>query len=105
MEAAAKANNPNRPADPGEVRLESVNPPQFRQVLADLPIGKASQPLVGPDGIGLVSVCTREQKNLATPSRQEIERKLVNERVELLSRQLMRDLHRQANLDLRDKGV
>jgi peptidyl-prolyl cis-trans isomerase SurA len=61
--------------------------------------------LVGPDGIGLVSVCTREQKNLATPSRQEIERKLVNERVELLSRQLMRDLHRQANLDLRDKGV
>jgi len=105
MEAAAKANNPNRPADPGEVRLEGVNPPQFRQVLADLPIGKASQPLIGPDGIGLVSVCTREQKNLATPSRQEIERKLVNERVELLSRQLMRDLHRQANLDLRDKGV
>ena len=61
--------------------------------------------LIGPAGIGLVSVCTREQKNLATPSRQEIERKLVNERVELLSRQLMRDLHRQANLDLRDKGV
>ncbi len=32
MEAYAKANNPpNRPIDPGEVRVEGVNPPAFRQ--------------------------------------------------------------------------
>jgi hypothetical protein len=29
---------------------------------------------------------------------------LVNERVEMLSRQMMRDLHRRANIDRRDNG-
>ena len=32
MEQAAKANNSPHPADPGEVRLDTVNPPAFRQV-------------------------------------------------------------------------
>jgi peptidyl-prolyl cis-trans isomerase SurA len=105
MEQAAKSVNPNRPVDPGEVRLEGVNPPQFRQVLATLPLGKSSEPLVGPDGIGLVSVCSREQKNVATPSKAEIQRQLVSERAELLSRQVMRDLHRDATIDLRNRGV
>jgi peptidyl-prolyl cis-trans isomerase SurA len=105
MDQVAKASNPTRPADPGEVRLEAVNPPQFRQVLATLPLGKASQPLIGPDGIGVVTVCSREQKNLAMPARQDIQRQLIGERVELLSRQLMRDLHRQATIDIRGGGV
>src|SRR3984957_13666111 len=33
MEQTAKANNSPRPADPGEIRLETVNPPAFRQML------------------------------------------------------------------------
>jgi peptidyl-prolyl cis-trans isomerase SurA len=105
MEQIAKAANPSRPANPGDVRLEAVNPPQFRQVLATLPIGKPSQPLVGPDGIGVVTVCSRDQKNVATPSRDDIRRQLISERVELLSRQLMRDLRRQASIEIRRGGV
>jgi peptidyl-prolyl cis-trans isomerase SurA len=105
MEQVAKANNPNRPVDPGEVRLEVVNPPQFRQVLATLPLGKASQPLVGPDGIGVVTVCSRDEKNLATESKDDIRRRLVGERVELLSRQLMRTLRQQATIDIRNGAV
>jgi peptidyl-prolyl cis-trans isomerase SurA len=105
MEQVAKANNQSRPVDPGEVRLENVNPPQFRQVLATLPIGKASQPLVGPDGIGVVSVCSRTEKNLATESRQAIQQQLIADRVELFSRQLLRTLHREATIDVRHGGV
>jgi peptidyl-prolyl cis-trans isomerase SurA len=105
MEQVAKAANPSRPADPGEVRLESVNPPAFRQLLATLPIGTATQPLVAQDGISVVVVCSREQKNLATASKEDTQRKLLNERIELLSRQLLRDLRRQATIDMRANGA
>ncbi|MBN9561945.1 MAG: peptidylprolyl isomerase [Alphaproteobacteria bacterium] len=105
MEAAAKANNSPRPADPGDVRLESVNPPQFRQMLASLPTDRASQPLVAHDGIAVVIVCSRDQKNLAELSKDEIGGRLISERVELLSRQLQRDLRRRAMIDVRAQKV
>ena len=97
MEQVAKANNSPRPADPGEVRLETVNPPAFRQVLASLPFDRASQPLVANDGIAVIIVCSREQKNLAQQSKQEVQAQLLNERVELLSRQLLANLRRHAD--------
>jgi peptidyl-prolyl cis-trans isomerase SurA len=105
MEQLAKANNSTHPADPGEVRLEGVNPPAFRQLLASMPIGSATQPLVASDGIAVAVLCSREQKNLASNSPEDIKRKLVNERVELLSRQLLRDLRRQATIEIRTGGV
>ena len=101
MEAAAKAANSPRPTNPGEVRLEQLSPPPFRQMLATLPLDRASQPIVSNDGIAVVVVCSREQKNVATQTRQEIESRMIGERVELLSRQLQRDLHRRGNVDLR----
>ncbi len=50
---------------------------------------RASQPLVTNDGIAVLIVCSREQKNLAQQSAQEVRAQLLNERVELLSRQLL----------------
>ncbi|HKM60996.1 MAG TPA: peptidylprolyl isomerase [Acidisphaera sp.] len=101
MEAAAKANNSTRPVDPGDIKLESVNPPVFREMLSTLPEGKTTQPLVAQDGISLVTLCSRQQKNLATESREDIERRLLAERAELASRQLLRDLQRRANINIR----
>jgi peptidyl-prolyl cis-trans isomerase SurA len=101
MEAANKTAGNVHPADPGEVRLESVNPPAFRALLGALPEGKASQPLVSIDGITLVVICKRETKNLAVADKDEIVTQLVNERAELASRQLLRDLQRRASIDLR----
>jgi peptidyl-prolyl cis-trans isomerase SurA len=101
MEEAAKAANSPRPADPGDVRLESVSPPQFRALLASMPEGKASQPLIATDGISVVIICSREQKNMAQLSDQEIRNRLLNERVELASRQLQRELRRRAIIDFR----
>jgi len=105
MEQAAKTNNSPRPADPGEVKLESVNPPAFRQMLASLPLDRASQPLVTTDGISVLIVCSREQKNLAQQSKQELQMWLLNERVELLSRQLLANLRRHATIDVRSNGA
>jgi peptidyl-prolyl cis-trans isomerase SurA len=87
--------------DPGDVRLETVNPPQFRQILASLPLDRASQPLVAADGIAVVIVCSREQKNLATLTAGAMRQRILSERVELASRQLQRDLRRQASIEIR----
>jgi peptidyl-prolyl cis-trans isomerase SurA len=105
MEQVAKANNQTRPVDPGEVRLETVNPPAFRQVLASLPFDRASQPLVANDGIAVLIVCSREEKNLAQASNQDVRAQLLNERVELLSRQLLANLRRHAAIELRTGGA
>jgi len=105
MEQAAKANNSPRPADPGEVRLESVNPPAFRQILASLPFDRATQPMVTSDGIAVMIVCSREEKNMAQQSKQDVQAQLLNERVELLSRQLLANLRRHATIDLRAGGA
>jgi peptidyl-prolyl cis-trans isomerase SurA len=105
MEQVAKANNSPRPADPGEVRLESVNPPAFRQILSSLPFDRATQPVVTGDGIAVMIVCSREEKNLAQQSKQEVQAQLLNERVELLSRQLLANLRRHAAIDLRSSGT
>jgi peptidyl-prolyl cis-trans isomerase SurA len=106
MEAMAKSiNASNRPIDPGEIRVEGVNPPAFRQMLETIPIGKPTEPLISRDGIAVITVCTREQKNLGDVTAKDIQNRLVNERIEMLSRQTMRDLHRKAQIDMRDHGV
>jgi peptidyl-prolyl cis-trans isomerase SurA len=101
MEAMAKSVNSPRPADPGEVRLETINPPAFRTLLASLPSDRASQPLVSTDGIAVVIVCSREQKNVAALNREEIGNQLLGERIELASRQLLTTLRREASIDER----
>jgi peptidyl-prolyl cis-trans isomerase SurA len=106
MEAYAKSNNPaNRPVDPGEIRVEGVNPPAFRQMLATLPLGKPTEPLVSRDGIAVLTICSRDEKNIGEINAQDVEHQLINERLEMISSQMMRDLHRNANIEMRDGGV
>jgi peptidyl-prolyl cis-trans isomerase SurA len=106
MEATAKAiNGSNRQVDPGEIRTSGVNPPAFRQLLETLPLGKPTEPLISRDGIAVIAICTREQKNVGEITAKDIQHRMANERVELLSRQMMRDLHRKASIDLRVRGV
>ena len=100
MEAANKANGATRPADPGEVRLEGLTGP-MRSLVAGLTPNEASKPLVSNDGIAIVMLCNSEQKNLAEAGKEQISNRLLNERVELASRQLVRDLRRRAVIDQR----
>jgi peptidyl-prolyl cis-trans isomerase SurA len=101
MAAAAKAANDTRAGDSGEVRLEELAPSPMRDLLASLPVGKPSQPLISPEGVGVVMVCSRDQRNLGIPDAKELTNRILNERVELTSRQLMRDLQRRAVINLR----
>jgi peptidyl-prolyl cis-trans isomerase SurA len=106
MEAFAKNTNPaDKAINPGEIRVEGVNPPQFRQLLATIPLGKATEPLISHDGIAVLTVCTREERNIGEITAAEVQRRLLNERVEMLSRQTMRELHRKATVDIRRNGA
>ncbi|GBQ93294.1 peptidyl-prolyl cis-trans isomerase [Asaia krungthepensis NRIC 0535] len=101
MEALNRSLGEKHPSDPGgQLVLERLNP-QMRQVLSDLPTGQSSRPLVSTDGIALLAVCSKGQKNIAQQSPSEIADSLMNERVEQASRQLERDLERRSVIEMR----
>lgn len=101
VEAAARAANSPRPADPGgPLRIDQL-PPQLRDVLDGIPTGGQSQPLVTADGILVFAVCSRETRNVAEMTPQQAGALILRDRVELVSRQLQRDLRRRAQIEMR----
>ena len=103
MDAAARGSP--RPADPGPVRLDNITPPELRDLLGSLPIGRATQPIISVDGALIFMVCSRETRNLAEANPQQARDILLRDRIELLSRQLQRDLRRRAQIEIRTNSV
>lgn len=101
VEKANAAAAGGRPADPGELRVDAIPNAPLRELIANLPVGRASQPLIADDGIAVIMVCARETKNLGVPPPRELGQRILAERVELTGRQLMRELQRRAVIDLR----
>ena len=83
--------------------------PQFLQAVKDLPVGQISQPVQTDQGMHLLMVCQRQDQNQSQdqsqdfnlPSRDEIRQKLENEQFDLISRGYLRDLRREAFVDVR----
>lgn len=103
MDAAARGSP--RPADPGPVRLDNINPPELRDLLGSLPIGRATQPIISMDGALIFMVCAKETRNLAEANPQQARDILLRDRIELLSRQLQRDLRRRAQIEMRTNNA
>jgi peptidyl-prolyl cis-trans isomerase SurA len=101
VEQAARGTGSDRPVDPGPVRLEAMNPPALRSMIAGLTPGRASQPLIAPDGVGIIMVCSREQRNEAALTPDQARQQILRDRVELLSRQMQREVRRRAQIEMR----
>lgn len=99
MEQQPRGND--RPADPGPLRLEGLNPPALRNMLASLPINRASQPVISPDGILLLMVCSREARVEGEFTPELARATILRDRVEVISRQLQRELRRRAVIENR----
>jgi peptidyl-prolyl cis-trans isomerase SurA len=99
VEAAGR--NGSRPVDPGPIRLDTMQPPQLRNLIAALPTGRASQPIITPDGVMVIAVCSKETRNLAELTPEQARGQIIRDRVELTSRQLQRDLRRRATIEQR----
>jgi peptidyl-prolyl cis-trans isomerase SurA len=100
MEQVAVADHSPRPADPGVITLDQVQPPTFRAMLDKLQPGKTTQPVVAPDGIAVLIECSRDRKNLSQLTPKEIKVQILSQRVDLLSRQLQQDLRSQAQIEM-----
>lgn len=86
--------------DLGWVRIGDM-PPEFAQALVDLPVGQVSAPLQGPAGVYLIMVCDRRGAVQSAPQRDQIAERLENEQVDRLARRYLRDLRKQAFVDIR----
>jgi peptidyl-prolyl cis-trans isomerase SurA len=86
--------------DLGWVKVGDL-PPAIGKAVLDLPVGQVSPPLQGPSGIHLLMVCGRRNPEGTTPERQQIAKRLEEERIDRLARRYLRDLRKQAFIDVR----
>lgn len=83
--------------DLGRIKLADLSP-MLRRVVANLPVGEASEAVKLPSGISVLLVCERENDGI---DRDKIRQSLVSQRLDLLARRYLRDLRRAANVDMR----
>ena len=100
MEAANQAQGSKRQSNPGDLRLDHMTPP-MQALLKPMVPGVPSKALVTPEGVMVVMVCSKTEKNLAAMTKEDIADQLIQQRVELASRQLQQDLKRKALIDPR----
>jgi len=84
------------PADPGPVPLATVTPANFQKLLTNLPLNKASEPLVQQDGVTVVMVCARGEHAAQLPADDDIANMIISRRVDLESQQLLDILRHRA---------
>lgn len=85
----------------GEVSL-SVLPPNMRTVLETLPVGQPSNPVATGGGMAVLMVCERQNAGMDMETiRADIAKRLKIERLEVAAQRHLRDLRRQAFVDIR----
>jgi len=76
-------------------------PPPLRAVLAELPIGRFSEPVRGEGGDVLLMICTRDDSNAGGPTREQVADGLMRQRMGMLAQRYLRDLWRTAHVEYR----
>jgi peptidyl-prolyl cis-trans isomerase SurA len=84
----------------GWVRIGDL-PPDLGKAVLGLAVGEVSPPLRGPGGIHLLMVCERRDPAGSTAERDQIAQRLEQERTERLARRYLRDLRKQAFVEVR----
>ena len=85
---------------PITLRMSELQP-VFTETVAALPTGQPSEPLRTELGYHVLLVCERSEANGGLPTRNEILATLEDEQFDLVARGYLRDLRRQAFVDIR----
>jgi peptidyl-prolyl cis-trans isomerase SurA len=93
---AASVGSPGS-GDLGKVSLKDL-PQPIREAVSPLAEGQVSEPILVPNGLSLLVVCGRDDGGI---DRERIRQRLLDERLSILARRFMRDLRRDANVDIR----
>ena len=78
--------------------------PQLKNMLLNLGIGTASEPLLTDMGFIVFMVCAKEEINPDNPTKDEVRGMLFEQKLEQLSQREMRDTRRAAHIDIRIAG-
>jgi peptidyl-prolyl cis-trans isomerase SurA len=76
--------------------------PQIRDAVRGLQAGESTGVLETGAGLQVFVLCGRELTGPGVPTTQEIERQLIDQQLGLLGRRWLRDLRREATVDIRD---
>lgn len=86
--------------DLGRIKIADT-PVQFREALLALDIGEATDPIRTENGVHVLMICDREQPEVPEPDRRVIENSIGQARLSMLARRYLRDLRRDAVVDVR----
>ncbi len=100
FEALAQEMGSDESGDLGRIKV-SDTPAQFRETILALDVGEASQPVRTDTGIHVFIVCERVQPEAPEPDRRAIENSIGQARLSMLARRYLRDLRRDAVVDIR----
>ena len=100
LSAAAQRLGAEAPQDLGKVRLADLSA-EVRRHVANVPVGKASEPIGTPGGLVLMAVCGRTLPKPDLPSRETVMEQLRLQRLDLAVQRYLRDLRSAAIVDVR----
>lgn len=75
--------------------------PQLQNMIANLRVGDVSEPYASPEGIHLVQLCERVEMPKELPPVEKVREKLFRDKIELEAEKRMRDLRRDALIEVR----
>lgn len=88
------------PTEPQRLRVGDINP-AIREKVRALKAGEPSAHLRSGNSVVVLMACSREEPPSGLPSREDVEETIMRQRIDLLSRRYLRDLRRQAFVDIR----
>jgi len=84
----------------GEANLSDLAPP-FQEIARTAEVGSISAPVRSEQGIHLIAMCGRRMASDSIPSREEVERELGNQQLNMVNRRYLRDLRNAATIVVR----
>jgi peptidyl-prolyl cis-trans isomerase SurA len=84
--------------DLGEADVKDLKA-EFRDVALKLPVGQVSDPIRTDAGLHLLAVCGRRQAGVDIPSAEEMENRLREDELSLISKRQLRDLRNSATIE------
>ena len=84
----------------GKLRSDQIGT-EMRNLISKLAIGEPSAPIVQKNGVGVIMVCGKSNGGTTEVSREDAAESLIRQRLDTLARRYMRDLRRNAYVDVR----
>jgi peptidyl-prolyl cis-trans isomerase SurA len=84
----------------GKLRAASISP-EMRNLVDRLSIGEASEPIVQKNGVGVIMVCAKGKGSGGAVTREDAAESLLRRRLDTVARRYLRDLRRNAYVDVR----